>query len=268
METSKRLDGGQQERLGQLMWEISGGLTFASPEAILRFEIDTALQRTFQTMLNVRPFELVRKGLGHAIGKPELRLTIEDPDEVLPEDDRIELERFANRVFDYGVLTGTTPWGPAPRPRPDLSGPGRQFVANMTELRTKLADASADRRRRTIYAHLMVEMYGELMAALALHGFSLDQFAALGLKDGHEGYIWFLESMPSVRVNAHLYAQWLQNPRLRFHENDLNDWHYVGAAVAHADVVVTERHFAHTVNAGQLSKKAIVITDLANLPAA
>jgi hypothetical protein len=76
----------------------------------------------------------------------------------------------------------------------------------------------------------------------------------------------FLEQMPSIRVNAHLYAQWLQNPQLPVNENDLNDWHYVGAAVAYADVVVTERHFAHIVNSGDLVKKAVVISDLTDLP--
>jgi hypothetical protein len=72
----------------------------------------------------------------------------------------------------------------------------------------------------------------------------------------------------SVRVNAHLYMQWLQNPQLPFRENDRNDWYYVGAAAAHADVVVTERHFAHVVNTGGLVKNATVISDLMNLPSA
>lgn len=265
METSKRFDAGQQERLGEFMWEISDGLTLASPKAILQFEIDTALQRTFQTTLNVRPFDLVRKGLGHAVGKP-VGFTINDPDNVLQDTDRVELEEFADRVFAYSVLTGTTPWGPAPRPRPDLSPPGKQFVANMTALRTKLASAPVELRRQTVYSILLNEILDALLAALALHGISVDQFAQLGLDNGPEGYIRVLEQMPSVRVNAHLYMQWLQNPQLPFRENDLNDWYYVGAAAAHADVVVTERHFAHVVNSGGLVKKAAVISDLMDLP--
>lgn len=43
METSKRFDAGQQERLGRLMWEISEGSTFASPASILHSEIDAAI---------------------------------------------------------------------------------------------------------------------------------------------------------------------------------------------------------------------------------
>jgi hypothetical protein len=268
METSKRLDAGQQERLGRMMWEISDGCTFASPKAILQSEIDAALVRTFQRTLNVRPLELVGKGLAHATAKSGMRFTVKDPDSVVPENTRLELEQFANRVFDYSVLTGTTPWGPAPRPRPDLSAPGRQFVANMAELREKLADVSDDLRRRTIYARLMVEIYDDLVAALTLHGFSIDEFAALGLESGYEGYIRFLEALPSVRVNAHLYTKWLQNPQLPFRENDLNDWYYVGAAVAHADVVVTDKHLAHIVNNGNLTKRAVVISDLRDLPSA
>lgn len=269
METSKRFDADQQERLGRFMWEISDGNTFAAPNAILRWEIEAALVRTFQRTLDMTPFELVsRGGLAHASAVSRMRLTVKDPDSVLPEKTRTELEAFANRVLDYSVLTGTTPWGAAPRPRPDLSGPGKDFVTNMTELRQKLVGASADLRRRTVYARITYEIFDELSATLSRHGFTIDQFAALGLEHGHEGYIRFVESLASARVNAHCYMQWLNNPQLPFRENDLNDWYYVGAAVAHADVVVTERHFAHIVNTGGLVKKATVISDLTDLPGA
>ena len=169
---------------------------------------------------------------------------------------------------NYAVLTGTTPWGAAPRPRPDLSAPSKQFVASIATLRVSLAGASDDLRRTTIYSVLLNDILAELLLALRLHSISMDEFAALGLDSGSEGYVRFLEQMPSVRVNAHLYAQWLKNPQLPVSENDLNDWYYVGTAVAYADVVVTERHFAHMVNSGNLVKKAVVIFDLTKLPAA
>jgi hypothetical protein len=268
IETSKRLDAGQQERLGRLMWEISDGRTFAAPDVILRSEIDSALVRTFQRTLRVRPLVLVGRGLSHAAGKRDFGFKMQDPDSVMPQDMRTEFEQFANRVLDYGVLTGTTPWGPAVRPRPDLSGPAKDFVADLTALRVKLADGSREIRRRTVYARLMLEVLEELLAALKLHGLTIDEFAALGPRVGYEGYIGFIDSLPSVRVRAHLYLQWLQNPQLPVRENDLNDWHFVGAAVAHADVVVTEKHLAHIVNAGNLEKKAIAISDLTALPSA
>jgi hypothetical protein len=191
---------------------------------------------------------------------------LSDPAKVFSEELKEEVEAFANRVFAYGVLTGTTPWGPALRPRPDLSGPSRQFVASIADLRTSLAGASEDVRRTTVYSILLREMLPELLSALQFHGMTLDQFAALGLKDGPAGCIRFVEQMPSVRLNAHLYMQWLQNPQLPVRENDLNDWYYIGTAVAYADVVVTERHFAHMMNSRNLEKKAVVISNLANLP--
>jgi hypothetical protein len=248
------------------MWEISEGNTLASPTSILRHGIDMALQRTFQTTLNVRPFTLVSKGLAHAADKPGLVLELDDPDKVFSAEQNAEVEAFVNRVFAYGVLTGTTPWGPVLRPRPDLSPPGKQFVGSIADLRTRLAGASEDVRRMTVYSVVLREMLPELLAALQFHGMTLNQFAALGLSDGPAGYIRFLEQMPSVKVNAHLYLQWLQNPQLPSRESDLNDWYYVGAAVAYADVVVTEKHFAHVVNAGNLVKKAVVISDIADLP--
>lgn len=195
-----------------------------------------------------------------------MRLKLDDPDDVMPGSMRVEVEQFANRMFDYAVLTGTTPWGPASRTRPDLSGPGKQFAESVEDLRSQLADASSDVRRQTVYSILLREILPELTSVLGLHGLSVDAFAALGVEPKYEGYIRFLESLPSVRVNAHLYLQGLQNPQLPARENDLNDWYYVGTAVAHADVVVTEKLLAHIVNTGQLQKRAAVIADLADLP--
>jgi hypothetical protein len=88
-------------------------------------------------------------------------------------------------------------------------------------------DAPVELRRQTVYSILLNEILDAVLAALAL------QFAQLGLEDGPEGYISMLEQMPSVRVNAHLYMQWLQNPQLPFRENDLNDWYYPDGRQAH-----------------------------------
>lgn len=272
VETSKRRDAGQHGRLGQFMWEISDGRTLASPESVLRFEIDTALAGTFQRRLAVRPFTLVSKGLAHALARPGVEFKLDDPDNVMPESMRVELEQFADRVLANGVLTGTTPWGPAWRNRPDLSAPGKQFMESLAQLRRELGHASDAVRRQTVYAHVLRDIFVELLCALKLHGISVDEFAALGLESEragtkrYEGYMCFVDQLPSARVNAHLYMQWLRNPQLPVRESDLNDWYYVGAAVAHCDVVVTEKHLAHIVNTGHLEKKAAVIADLTDLP--
>jgi hypothetical protein len=41
---------------------------------------------------------------------------------------------------------------------------------------------------------------------------------------------------------------------------------HVGTAAADCDVVVTERHLAHIMNTGRLTKKAAVVPDLTDLP--
>jgi hypothetical protein len=135
----------------------------------------------------------------------------------------------------------------------------------VTDLRIRLAGAADDVRRMTICSVAFNDIVAELPSALAFHTINFDEFAALGLEDRPEGYVRFLEQMPSVRVNAHLHAQWLRSPQLPVDENDLNDWCYVGAAIAYADIVVTERHFAHVVSTGNLVKKAAAISDLADL---
>lgn len=94
------------------------------------------------------------------------------------------------------------------------------------------------------------------------HQIPLDVFD----KMGPQGITAFLDDMPSIRVNVHLRQHWVANPELKAKKNDHNDWFYLGAAAAHCDVVVAEKHFAHVVNMGKLRKRATVITDLRDLP--
>lgn len=121
----------------------------------------------------------------------------------------------------------------------------------------------ADTRHRAIYAQTLRDVYDEVDEALTRHRIPWDDFALLGL----DGWMRFLDTMPSRRVNMHLRRQWARNAALPAKETDLNDWEYVGTAVAYCDVV-TERQLADLVNRPSLVKKAVVIAHIRDLPAA
>ena len=98
--------------------------------------------------------------------------------------------------------------------------------------------------------------------ALERHGILWPEFAVLG----ETNWRIFIDNLPTCRVDMHLRRQWAKNKQLKPKPSELNDWAFLGAAVAYCDVVVTEKLFADLVNRGHLEKRAHVITDLKQLP--
>lgn len=264
METNKQHNRARARQLGEFMYEISSGVRLASPAAILRYEIDKALAKAFQRPLSIRPFTLLGTSVGHVLDKRNSGLQIHDPSDVFDADTKLALVIQANAILEKALLTGDTPWGPTPRVRPDYSHVEDEFVEHLYEFRKRLSSADRDTASRALYATVLVDILEPVKVAMLYHGISIDDFARLGLN----GWIDFLEDMPSVNVNLGLRRHWLQNPELKAKRSDQNDWYYLGAAVAYCDVVVTERHFAHVVNCGSLRKRGSVITSLLRLPGA
>jgi len=266
LETAHRGDIASRSRLATVMRELSGGLRLASPERVVEREIDIALRLEFGPRVrDRRPFSLVERGLGQLTGVPgRFRLVGSGLAHIAPE--RIaEVENRANEMLDEVLLSGVAPFATATPPPPsvDTSGPARKFQAGLAGLAALHAKMDTATRSRAIYAQTMVDIRDAIDEALVAHGVTWDEFAMLRL----EGWMRFLDNMPSRRVDMHLRRQWASNASLPAKVTDLNDWAYVGTAVAYCDVVVTERQLADLANRPGLTKKAIVIADIRQLPA-
>ncbi|MGE3335997.1 MAG: hypothetical protein AB7I36_20345 [Rhodospirillaceae bacterium] len=264
IESNKQHDNERFRRLGQFMYELSGTVTIASPVSIVRHEIEMAFMRALPFRIQPAAFTLLGKGVGHAIGMPDVGPVARDPTGLVPREKVEALQKLARDSFEQSVLTGCFPWDttPQPRGRPDFSQHDKNFLAEMYDFRKRLDTDDKDLKERAIYANVMVTMLDELNEIRERHGIPFNVFEQMGI----EGVTAFLEDMPSVRVNIHLRRQWLANARLQGRANDRNDWFYLGAAAAHCDVLVAEKHFAGLVNRPGLVKRATVITDLRDLP--
>lgn len=264
IESNKQHDDARYEKLGRFMHELSGVITMASPVEIVRHEIEMAFARALSMRIEAQPFSLLGKGVGHAIGMPGIGPRVPQNKGNLTERQRRALQNSVKDAFEESVLTGRLPWSDTPgkRGRPDFSKTNENFVAELYNFRERIETDDAELRQRAIYANAMVTMLDQLNEIRQRHKIPFDVFDRMG----PEGITKFLDDMPSIRVNVHLRQHWVANPALQAKKNDHSDWFYLGAAAAHCDVVVAERHFAHVVNTGKLRKRATVITDLRELP--
>lgn len=268
VETAKRGDVASRVRLAKVQRELSAGLRFAPPERIVAHELDVALRLEFGGRVEDRyPFALVERGVGQLTGVPAAFRLVGPDLASIPRERIAAIEDEANELLDEVMLTGVSPVPTRtvpPRWFEEMGVPAERFKDGLTKLAGQYQKMDATTRLRAIYAETMVDIRTDLNDALVAHGISWDEFAMLGI----DGWMRFLNNMPSRRVNMHLRRQWVQNSSLPATVTDLNDWEYVGTAVAYCDVVVTERQLANLVNRPELDKKAVVIADLTKLPAA
>jgi hypothetical protein len=135
IESNKQHDDERFERLGRFMHEISGTVAMAGPVAIVRHEIEMAFLRALPHRIEVQPFSLLGKGVGHAIGMPGVGPRIHAPVGLLTGERRRTLQTQAQAMFEESVLTGRVlpPWST-----------GMAIVPNKTDLRTALATPPDD----------------------------------------------------------------------------------------------------------------------------
>lgn len=258
-----RIGGGSKKRvrLGQTMWDLSGGYTMAPHSAILDHELELALERRFPSV-SVRPFSLIAKGVAHAFGMdhPGYRIP-EQFRSALPSQVAIAFERAAHVLMEESVLTGVGPRGITMLPW-HMEGPNVRFMQHLETLHPRISQLPRRQWEDALLALSMVDILDQLNPALHRHGISADTFEALG----KEGWRAFMLDLPTRRVDVQLHRQILRNPKLRPKMSDLEDWAGLGPAAAHCDVVVCEKHFADLLLRDGFSPKATIVTDLRELP--
>lgn len=193
-ESNKQHDDERFERLGRFMYELSGAVTIASPLAILRHEIEMAFARALSQRIEVQPFSLLGKGVGHALDMPGVHFKLRDPNVVVLEKQREALEKAANDAFQESLLTGRLPGGERhPRGRPDYSRSSQRFVSELYDFRKRLECDDKDLRERALgyYRYMLFNpRYGAVgMFALPYYLF----FEALG---------------PIVEITGYLVTVW------------------------------------------------------------
>lgn len=146
IESNKQHDDARYERLGRFMHELSGGITMTTPIEIIRHEIEMAFARALSMRIEAKPFSLLGRGVGFAIGMPGVGPRVPLNKGNLTEQQRQALQDAAQAAFEESVLTGRFPWSetPARRGRPDFSRINQNFVAELYDFRQRIETDDAD----------------------------------------------------------------------------------------------------------------------------
>jgi hypothetical protein len=239
------------------MLRLSGLVRLRPPWIVVEHELDAALAEFFPGRLRrPQPWNILGFGIEHAGGVP-MRPQLEDIHRV-PVADRRALLSLASDLWEEAALAGTSPDFDLQPARMDPRPWQEKFQAHLDGIPGWLAALPEEARSEGFYAQCLSDILDALNAALNRHGVPPDDLMARGRSAVCE----FVDTMPSRRVDVHLHRQWSRNPTLRSKPTDLNDFAFVGVAVAYCDVVVTDKKFADLVNRGDLVKPSRVIASL------
>jgi len=270
METLNRKEESSRARLGEFMWDLSGGVSMARGPAILQYEIDEALWRRFPESVNpakLTPLRLLGHGLSHARGEPVARFVV-PPDwaSFLSARDSYAFECWANEMIERSLLGA----GPIPSLTtrmlqlypPNLGEVEGHFASNLVTVRTWLAKLPQESLDDGVYLMSFTDILQALGDSLQRLGVAASAMASLGWHGIRE----FIDDLPTQRVATHLLRERARNQALLAEGNDLYDWMSLVPAAAYCDVVVAENLFTDLVNRGTLRKQAIVTAKLRDVP--
>jgi len=260
METSRITNVDRRRRLGQVMWEISGGNTFSWYGALLRHEIEIALAKQFATVIK-SPFELISKGISHALGRHIFDYALPEPYRSrFPSDVVTHFEAVATAEMEKAAITGIGPGNIRMTPFTVTAG-NDTFKHHLERLPSLRAEIPRQQWDDALIAICFGDIVEPVTAVLSKNGLDWSSLTALG-KDALTKFVF---DIPSRRVEFHMHRQFMKNPNLKPKITDLEDWAGLGPAVAHSDIVVCEKLFADLVKRDGFSAKAKTVTDICQM---
>ena len=265
-ETWKRRKWEPRHALAATMTRISRNDAIAAPHALLHAELDRALSRRFgrpTVLLSLEPFG---RGLTHAGGPAATQLLYESREAILAAMGGLDAEAATDEL-DALLLAGPREDLPfADTQQPPLEfGNGFAKAQNEQAQRFKQHKADKDTRRRTVAYLTLMDIRIPTSEALARAGLMWPDLERLGA----DGLTEFLLDLPSRSAALELMWRQYDNLETEWKANDLNDIAYLSTAVGYCDVVVTERKWAHLLNATGAATRcdATVLHDLNDLTA-
>lgn len=240
MEFASISNDGRRERLGEVMWEFSRGMTLISYREIVRRELEIGLSTVFPS-IKPRIFNLIGRGVAHAFG----------------EDFEYSLPKALDELFEKSIFTGIRSMGIPPIKFPE-TGQRDVFLSHLNSLHERKQLLEKGKLDNWLHAMALMDVREPLADVLRLHGIELRAFEGLTESD----YKKILAAMPTRRLDMHLHRQVLKNQEYKAKPSDLEDWSGVGVASCYCDVVICEKHFADMLRRDKYVSRARVETDL------
>ncbi|MGN6664029.1 MAG: hypothetical protein ACTHK6_07505 [Solirubrobacterales bacterium] len=270
METQNRRDWRSRRQLAETMIAFSKLQTVAPPDAILPAEIDVALKSLFGVLRRPRELRVFGVGVSHAFNMPvdpyripeELRGNVSDPD---------DFERRANEFQERYLLIG---------PSPEMEEEGipdydpfahLQVGERYAKAKEKLRDLrkgdgwhKGERSQRIAMAQALTDNLPQIEEAMSRAGLQID----LLIESGRRSMADFVSAVPTMLASSELEKLRHASSQKPWERQDLNDIAALSVAIAHCDVVVTERLWADAARRANLGEKlgTIVIARLDELP--
>lgn len=244
--------------------------TMAPQERLLPGEVDAALQARFGAPAQPREVRPFGTGISHAFGmrvKPyrvpeELRERVPDIG---------EFERKANLLQEQYLLIG-------PSPADELEGiPDYEPLAHLkvgeryAEGKERLRDLrkpegwhKGERGDRVAKAQAMSDHLPAIEEAMGRAGLNVEAL----IEEGQEGMSKFVEEVPTMLASSELERQRHAASEKPWERQDLSDISALSVAIAHCDIVVTERVWADAARRSKLDKKlgTVITRDLDEVP--
>jgi hypothetical protein len=281
MEMANIRDPRQRRDIAQVMEELSGFAALQPRSVILRNELDTVLtMRIGPSPKPLLPLPLLRRGCAGAFGlRGGFRVRTAKGDDIT-ESVRQQMgpDRFdaimadAELRLDRSVLAGPTDdeveqlraygWNPEAV---------RQVAENRAaEERAQVARLNADPRWRrgrlrdvVMGREVIIELFEALNEALEARG--RDFSAVWTDRDAARGIV---NAMPSTDVAVTLKTAAHRNPQKGWLRNDIYDIDALSIAVPYCDIVVTEKHAHHVLQAARVPGRmdTVLLCRLGELP--
>lgn len=277
LETRRTPDPGRRRRLATTMLQISGLDALAGLDPIVRFELERALRNRFPGRVTVRPFTLLGKGVGHVVNRP-MGLRLADKHGPLTSEQREDFEARANALFQATALAGLDAFGLPTNAESELpeDETAQRFTETLNALPGKVEMLRELKGPQTIEERLRWMLYGQCLKDIrpvieeVVRHHGIGEFMPTWDRPDGNLHEWgpLLEEVPSRRIDMHLLRQFALNANLKREPSDLNDVAYLGSAAAVCDILVCEKQMASILNRPELVKKAKVLRDLRDLPAA
>ncbi|MCY3016313.1 MAG: hypothetical protein NT171_16695 [Planctomycetota bacterium] len=240
METARVVNVGRRQRLGEVMWKFSFGITMANHRAVVRHELSTAVAKNIPGV-QVVPLKLLGYGVGHVFDLPPWSPAV---------------AAFQHEI-EPTFFTGSAALGIDPPMFPQT--PGREaFRKFLADLAVRKKDLPKHQWDDWLHAIVLMDIIDPITKLFSENKLPADTLSRIG-KDGLSAIV---EDMPSRRLDLHLLREVLRNESYKPKETDLEDWVGVGTASCYCDVVVCEKHMADMLRRNHFLSRSRVVTHL------
>ncbi len=251
-ESAKIANDGRRARIAETLWQYSGGASIAPLRLLARREMACAVMRLFGVDPSGGSMEVFGRGISFACGVHPLHFAAGAS---VPEQNSFDetREMFLDAIVGSGQNDGNL----------RVKQIRAEWIA-ARDHQTQATRGMALRDRIRLHAaQAMTWLQDDVEAAANRCGRKSEDVFAIGA----EKLLALITDTPTVHVLVQLGARLEQETHRRLQENDLTDMSFLCPAIAHCDVVVTEKLWADLAKRARFNERfrVCVVSSLVDL---